>query len=409
MNKCRFCGNELKYTFADLAMSPLSNSYIPLGDADKGQMTYPLHARVCKKCFLVQLEEFESPEDIFSDYAYFSSYSSSWLAHAKEYVRYMIEAYGVDENYHVVEIASNDGYLLQYFKEKNIPVLGIEPAKNVADIARKEKGIPVISEFFGTDLAKKLRREGKLANLLIGNNVLAHVPNINDFVQGMKIILAEDGVITMEFPHLLNLIDQKQFDTIYHEHFSYLSLKTVQEIFEAHGLKIFDVQELSTHGGSLRIFACHTACEKYPLRDNVKKILTKEKNAGLDTLKTYLNFNDVIRNVKYDLLSALIQIKRSGKKIIGYGAAAKGNTLLNYCGIRNEFLDFVADKSPHKQNTLLPGSRIPVCSPEKIIETKPDYVLILPWNLKAEIMSQLAYIRDWGGKFIIPIPEVMIL
>ena len=409
MNKCRFCGNELKYTFADLGMSPLSNSYIPIKDADKGQMTYPLHARICEKCFLVQLEEFESPEDIFLDYAYFSSYSSSWLAHAKEYVRYMIEAYGVNENFHVVEIASNDGYLLQYFKEKNIPVLGIEPAKNVAEIARKEKAIPVISEFFGTNLAKNLRLEGKTANLLIGNNVLAHVPDINDFVQGMKIILAEDGVITMEFPHLLNLIEQKQFDTIYHEHFSYLSLKTVQKIFEAHGLKIFDVQELSTHGGSLRIFSCHTACEKYPLCDNVKKILTKEKNAGLDTLKTYLNFNDAIRNVKYDLLSALIQIKRSRKKIIGYGAAAKGNTLLNYCGIRNEFLDFVADKSPHKQNTLLPGSRIPVCSPEKIIETKPNYVLILPWNLKAEIMSQLAYIREWEGNFIIPIPEVMIL
>lgn len=409
MNKCRFCGNELNYTFADLAMSPLSNSYIPLEDADKGQMTYPLHARVCEKCFLVQLEEFESPEDIFSDYAYFSSYSSSWLAHAKEYVRYMIEAYGVNENFHVVEIASNDGYLLQYFKEKNIPVLGIEPAKNVAEIARREKGIPVISEFFGTNLAKTLRLENKTANLLIGNNVLAHVPDINDFVQGMKIILAENGVITMEFPHLLNLIEQKQFDTIYHEHFSYLSLQTVIKIFEAHGLKIFDVQELSTHGGSLRIFACHAACEKYPLCDNVKNILSKEKNAALDNLETYLQFNETIRNVKYDLLSTLIQIKRSGKKIIGYGAAAKGNTLLNYCGIRNEFFDFVADKSPHKQNTLLPGSRILVCSPEKIIETKPDYVLIFPWNLKAEIMSQLAYVRDWGGKFIIPIPEVMIL
>ena len=376
MNKCRFCGNELKYTFADLGMSPLSNSYIPLKDADKGQMTYPLHARVCDKCFLVQLEEFESPEDIFSDYAYFSSYSSSWLAHAKNYVAYMVETYGVNENSQVVEIASNDGYLLQYFKEKNVPVLGIEPAKNVAEVARKEKGLPVITEFFGAKLAETLRRDKISANLLIGNNVLAHVPDINDFVQGMKILLAENGLITMEFPHLLNLIAQKQFDTIYHEHFSYLSLGTVQKIFDAHGLKIFDVQELPTHGGSLRIFACHNDDKKHTLSDNVKKILLKEKIAALDDLKTYLNFNDTVCNVKFDLLSTLIKIKRAGEKIVGYGAAAKGNTLLNYCGIRRDFIDFVADKSPHKQNTLLPGSRIPVCSPDKILETKPDYILL---------------------------------
>ena len=409
MTKCRFCGAQLANTFANLGMSPLSNSYIPVKDADKGQMTYPLHARVCDKCFLVQLEEFESPEDIFSDYAYFSSYSSSWLAHAKKYVNCMLETYGVNKSFQVVEIASNDGYLLQYFKEKDIPVLGIEPAKNVAEVARRERNIPTISEFFGANLARKLRRENISANLLIGNNVLAHVPNINDFVSGMKILLADDGLITMEFPHLLNLIEQKQFDTIYHEHFSYLSLQTVMKIFDAHGLKIFDVHELPTHGGSLRIFACHKICAKYSLQDNVEKILGKEKAAHLDDLKTYLKFDGNIRNIKYDLLSLLIEVKRSGKKIIGYGAAAKGNTLLNYCGIGNEFIDFVADKNPHKQQTLLPGSRIPVFSPDKIVETKPNYVLILPWNLKAEIISQLNYIREWNGKFIIPIPEVMLL
>ncbi len=321
----------------------------------------------------------------------------------------MLETYGVNKSFQVVEIASNDGYLLQYFKEKDIPVLGIEPAKNVAEVARRERNIPTISEFFGANLAKKFRHENISAKLLIGNNVLAHVPNINDFVSGMKILLADDGLITMEFPHLLNLIEQKQFDTIYHEHFSYLSLQTVEKIFDAHGLKIFDGHELPTHGGSLRIFACHKACGKYSLQDNVEKILDKEKAAHLDDLKTYLKFDGNIRNIKYDLLSLLIEVKRSGKKIIGYGAAAKGNTLLNYCGIGNEFIDFVADKNPHKQQTLLPGSRIPVFSPDKIVETKPNYVLILPWNLKAEIISQLNYIREWDGKFIIPIPEVMLL
>ena len=411
MNKCRFCHSELNHTFVNLGMSPLSNSYIPLKDADRGQMTYPLHARVCDKCFLVQLEEFESPSNIFSDYAYFSSYSSSWLTHAKNYVDFMTLNYPINERSQVIEIASNDGYLLQYFREKNIPVLGIEPAKNVAEVARRERQIPTLSEFFGTDLAEKLRGGGTAADLLIGNNVLAHVPDINDFVEGLKIILAADGIITMEFPHLLNLIAQVQFDTIYHEHFSYLSLMTVQKIFGAHGLKIFDVQELPTHGGSLRIFACHKSCDKYKIAENVANILNKEIAAGFDKLSTYLNFTNEVHRVKFDLLACLIDLKKRGKKIAAYGAAAKGNTLLNYCGIGTEFIDFAVDKNPAKQNTLLPGSRIPVYSPDNLEGggSKPDYILILPWNLCAEIMTQLDYVRTWGAKFIVPIPEVRIL
>ena len=309
---------------------------------------------------------------------------------------------------HVVEVASNDGYLLQYFRQAGVPVLGIEPAENVAEVARKERDIPTVSEFFGETLAKRLRDEGKSADLLIGNNVLAHVPDINDFVEGLHVLLADEGFITMEFPHLLRLMEKTQFDTIYHEHFSYLSLLTVQQIFAAHGLRVFHVQELPTHGGSLRIFACHEATAR-ETRPSVAALLDAERAAGLDRIETYRAFTEKVRKVKRDLLACLIDLKRQGKTIVGYGAAAKGNTLLNYCGIRQDFLDYVADRSPHKQNTLLPGSRIPVVAPEEIERTRPDYVLILPWNLQEEIVKQLDGIRAWGGKFIVPIPDVQVL
>lgn len=402
---CRFCHNELTHSFLDLGMSPLANSYIPMQDADNGQMTYPLHVKVCEKCWLVQLGEFESPENIFSDYAYFSSYSSGWLEHAREYVCHMMEDYGIGKNSYVVEIASNDGYLLQYFKEKEIPVLGIEPAKNVAVVAR-EKGIPTISEFFGEALAKKLCTEGKKADLLLGNNVLAHVPDINDFVEGMSFLLKDEGIITLEFPHLLNLMEKRQFDTIYHEHFSYISLLAAQRIFSAHGLRVFDVEEFPTHGGSLRLFVCHENSVMHSTSQKVWHLIEKERQAGLDQVETYLRFSEHVRQIKYDLLTCLIDLKRSGKSIVGYGAAAKGNTLLNYCGIGIEFLDFVVDKNPHKQNVLLPGSRIPVYAPDKLKQIRPDYVLILPWNIEEEIKKDIRSLCNWPIKFIVPIPDV---
>ena len=405
--RCRFCHNELKHTFLDLGMSPLANSYIPMEDVDKGQMSYPLHVKVCDECWLVQRGEFESPQAIFSNYAYFSSYSSSWLIHAKKYVAHMIADYGINTNSQVVEIASNDGYLLQYFKERAVPILGIEPAKNVAAVAQ-EKGIPTISDFFGEALAKSLREEGRKADLLIGNNVFAHVPDINDFSEGMRILLAEDGILTLEFPHLLRLIDRNQFDTIYHEHFSYISLLAAKKILATHGLRIFDVEELPTHGGSLRLFMCHEAAEKYPMSQRVDQVLRQELDAGLDCVETYFEFSEKVHRIKYDLLSCLIELKRSGKKIAGYGAAAKGNTLLNYCGIGSEFLDFIVDKNPHKQNTLLPGSRIPVCAPKKLLEERPDNILILPWNIEGEIRREIKERCDWSIQFIVPIPEVRV-
>ncbi len=407
--KCRFCHQDLQDTFIDLGLSPLSNAYVAFEHRDCGEMSYPLYVRVCRHCFLVQLEEFENPQAIFKDYAYFSSFSTSWLAHAKAYTEYMMENYAIGSQSQVVEIASNDGYLLQYFKMSNVPVLGIEPAENVAEIARKEKEIPTISDFFGTELALRLVESGKKADLLLGNNVLAHVPNINDFVEGMKIFLADHGIVTMEFPHLLKLIEQSQFDTIYHEHFSYLSFTTVQKIFAAHDLRIFDVQEWPTHGGSLRIFACHNNSKKYMETAMVQQMLRQEAQAGLNDINVYREFSNRAKKIKYDLLSCLINLKQQGKHIAAYGAAAKGNTLLNYCGIQQEFIDYVVDRNPHKQNMLLPGSRIPIYSPEKLAESKPDYILILPWNLKEEIMEQLSYTKAWGAKFILPIPTVEVI
>lgn len=406
--KCRFCGQELKDTFVNLGLSPLSNSYVKKDALNKGEYFFPLHVRVCQNCFLVQLEEYESPADIFTDYAYFSSYSDLWLAHAKKYVEMVTKRFSLTENSQVVEIASNDGYLLQYFLEKNIPVLGIEPAKNVAKVAIA-KGIHTISEFFGAELAEKLVTEKGRADLLLGNNVLAHVPDLNDFVAGLNILLNDDGVITMEFPHLLNLIAENQFDTIYHEHFSYLSLLTVQKVFATHGLRIFAVQELNTHGGSLRIFACKESCLKHQQEESVGQLLAKEIAFGLDKIDTYLDFSGKVKKVKYDLLQLLVELKNQGKTIVAYGAPAKGNTLLNYCGVKNEFLDYTVDRSPHKQGLFLPGTQIPILDPAEILQTKPDYVLILPWNLKEEIMSQLEYIRQWEAKFILPIPKVEVV
>ncbi len=406
--QCRFCKTELKHTFVDLGMSPLSNSYLKPAQLNKAEKFYPLHAYVCDRCFLVQLEEFESPDHIFSDYAYFSSYSDSWLKHCQQYTSLMIEQFGFNQSSQVIEIASNDGYLLQYFQKQNIPVLGIEPAANVAEVAIA-KGINTLVTFFGIATAKELVSQGKQADLLLGNNVLAHVPDINDFVAGMQVALKPQGVITMEFPHLLQLIDRNQFDTIYHEHFSYLSLITVSQIFAAHGLTIFDVDELSTHGGSLRIYAKHNHNNQLTISDRLTSLQTKEKDAGLDQVQTYLEFSDRVISTKHKLLNFLIDVKRIGKTIVGYGAPAKGNTLLNYCGIRNDFLDYTCDRSPHKQGLFLPGTHIPIYSPDQIQITKPDFVLILPWNLKDEIQEQLAYIREWGGKFVVPIPEVEVL
>ena len=406
--KCRFCQNELTHTFCDLGMSPLSNSYLSADQLNNMEPFYPLHAYVCEKCFLVQLEEFESPQEIFSDYAYFSSYSDTWLTHARQYVENMIERFAYDSDSSIVEIASNDGYLLQYFKGRAVPVLGIEPAENVAREAEK-KGIPTVVKFFGRKTAAELVSEGKRADLLLGNNVLAHVPDINDFVGGMPILLADNGVVTMEFPHLLRLIERNQFDTIYHEHFSYLSLFTTSKIFAAHGMRIFDVQELPTHGGSIRIFACQENNQKLPDSKSVKQLLEKEEEAGLDKIEIYTEFSISVKKCKRSLLEFLINAKRDGSTVVGYGAPAKGNTLLNYCGIRTDFIDYTVDRSPHKQGRFLPGTHIPIFGPEKIEETKPDYLLILPWNLRNEIIEQMFSIRKWGGKFVTPIPTIEVI
>ena len=407
MNRCscRFCGSILSHTFVDLGMSPLCESYVKPEQLNQMEPFYPLHVYVCSSCFLVQLQEYVSPDQIFSDYAYFSSYSETWLQHAKAYTEKMVELFKLHSQSQVVEIASNDGYLLQYFAQKQVPVLGIEPAANVADVARK-KGIPTVVKFFGQKTAHELATSGKRADLLVGNNVLAHVPDINDFVKGMKILLNPEGVITMEFPHLMRLMSGNQFDTIYHEHFSYLSLLTVEKVFAAHGLTIFDLEELSTHGGSLRIYACHSEDTSKAITQQVKELRAREEIAGFTNLKHYFSFAEKVKETKFKLLDFLITAKRQGKSIAGYGAPGKGNTLLNYCGIRCDFIDYTVDRSPYKQGQLLPGTHIPIFHPDKIKETKPDYLLILPWNLKDEIMQQMSYVRDWGCQFVVPIPSV---
>lgn len=406
--RCRFCAAPLTHRFVDLGMSPLCQTHIEPHQLNHMERFYPLQAWVCGECFLVQLEEYVSPEAIFSDYAYFSSYSDSWVEHARRYTQAMIGRLGLTRESRVMEIASNDGYLLQHFVAAGIPCLGIEPAANVAEVAR-QKGVETVVRFFGVDTARVVAAEYGKPDLLLGNNVLAHVPDINDFVAGMKRLLAPGGVITMEFPHLLRLMAENQFDTIYHEHFSYLSLLTVDRIFRHHGLVVFDVEQLGTHGGSLRVFARHLENDNLPVLPSVQALQGEERAAGLDRHEAYAAFERQVHETKRAILSFLIQVKREGKRVVGYGAPGKGNTLLNYCGIRTDFLDYTVDRSPHKQGRYTPGTHIPILAPEAIRTTQPDYVFILPWNLRQEIVAQHAYVRDWGGKFVVPIPRVEVI
>jgi hypothetical protein len=407
--QCRFCKTELKNVFIDLINAPASNSFLEPEELNEPEAYYPLKVYTCNKCFLVQVDEYKKSDSIFnSKYVYFSSYSKTWLEHAKAYVAKVTDRFQLNESSKVIEVASNDGYLLQYFKERNVPVLGIEPTANTAAVAI-EKGIETEVDFFGVDLAKKLVSKGITADLLLGNNVLAHVPDIIDFVGGMKIVLKPAGVITMEFPHLMQLVDNNQFDTIYHEHFSYLSFSTVQQIFESQGLELFDVEELPTHGGSLRIYAKHKEDKSKEISSSVKAMLDKEKEKGLLTMEYYSGFQQKALTVKVDLLAFLIEQKRNNKKVAAYGAAAKGNTLLNYCGVKNDLVDFVVDANPHKQDKFLPASHIPVVSESVLKTQKPDFIIILPWNLKQEIMNQLSYAREWDARFVIPIPQLEVI
>jgi len=402
---CRLTNAPLDHVFLDLGMSPLSNSFLRPESINEMEPFYPLKVFISSESLLVQIPELERAETIFNNYAYFSSYSDSWLRHAKAYVDMMIDNFGFGPQSMVVELASNDGYLLQYFKERGVPVLGVEPAANVAEAA-KEKGIPTRVNFFGVSTAREMAREGISADLIVGNNVLAHVPDINDFLGGMKILLKPDGVITVEFPHLARLMELNQFDTIYHEHFSYFSFFTAEKAFRCHGLEVFDVEELSTHGGSLRLFVRHAEDASEPVSDRVTALQDWERKSGFETLETYLGFAPKVEKAKRALLTFLIRAREEGKIVVGYGAPAKGNTLLNYCGIRTDFLEYTVDRNPHKQGLFLPGTHIPIYPPERIGLTKPDYVLILPWNIKDEVMEQMAYIRRWGGKFVVPIPTV---
>jgi SAM-dependent methyltransferase len=405
---CRHCGAELTRVFADLGMSPLANRYVSADELSDPEVFYPLIAYVCDGCLLVQLPPTVDPETLFSDYAYFSSYSDTWLEHSRRYAEKVIVRFGLDASSLVMEVASNDGYLLQYFAGAGVPVLGIEPAANVAEAA-EAKGVPTLVRFFGEQTAHDLVREGKRANLLAANNVLAHVPDLNGFVKGIEIVLAPGGVATLEFPQLLQLIERNAFDTIYHEHFSYFSFMAVQSVFAAHGLTIFDVDELSTHGGSMRIYARRTGDEGEPVSERVEALLEKERGARLDDPETYTVFAEQVIETKRNLLRLLIELKSDGRSLVGYGAAAKGNTLLNYCGIGPDFLDYTADRSPHKQGHYLPGTHLPIHAPEHISETKPDFVLILPWNLQEEIIGQLAHVREWGGRFVVPIPRATVI
>jgi len=405
---CRFCGAALRHLVTDLGMSPLCESYLKADQLNQMEPFYPLVVYVCDRCFLVQLEQFVSGEEIFRDYAYFSSYSDSWLDHCRRYTEQMIRQLPLDGQSFVVEVASNDGYLLQHFVERGIPCLGIEPARNVAEVA-VAKGIPTVTEFFGVELAAQLAREGKHADLLLGKNVLAQVHDANDFVGGMKILLKPRGTITIEFPHLERLVAENQFDTIYHEHFSYFSFVSAETLFAAHGLTLFDVEEVPTHGGSLRIYARHAEDGSRPVSARALALRARELDAGVATLAYYSAFDEQVKETKRKLLEFLIEVRRQGKTVVGYGAPGKGNTLLNYCGVRTDFLDYTVDRSPHKQGKFLPGTHIPIRAPECIFETKPDYVLILPWNLKDEIVKQMAGIRDWGGQFVVPIPEAAII
>jgi SAM-dependent methyltransferase len=405
---CLFCGTALQHTFVDLGMSPLCESYVPADKLKQVEPFYPLHVYVCHHCFLVQLEEYASPESIFTEYAYFSSYADSWVEHMRLYADTITGRLGLGADSFVVEVASNDGYLLQHFVKKGIPVLGIEPAANVARVA-VEKGIPTLVAFFGEQTALQLAADGKKADLICGANVLAQVPKPNDFVRGLKLLLKPGGVVTIEFPHLVRLMADNQFDTIYHEHFSYFSFLSAEALFAAHGLTLFDVEELPTHGGSLRIYARHADDHLKPVTRRAAELREREVGAGLLRLETYASFSEQVKETKRNLLEFLIEAKRRGKSVVGYGAPGKGNTLLNYCGIRTDFLDFTVDRNPYKQGKFLPGTRIPIHHPDRLREARPDYVLILPWNFKDEIVQQCSYVREWGGRFVVPIPQVAVL
>ena len=405
---CRFCNSTLNQIFLDLGKTPLANSFLSESDLQKDEQFFPLQVYVCNECYLVQLKQFKTPSEIFSEYAYFSSYSSSFLKHVENYVEMILKRFNFNKGSLVVELASNDGYLLQYFKKKQIPVLGIEPAENVAKSAIKNS-IPTIIDFFSEGLATNLKNDGKQTDLIIANNVLAHVPELNKFVKGIKILLKDNGIATIEFPHLLNLIEKNQFDTIYHEHFSYFSLFTAMKVFSYHNLDVFDVEEIPTHGGSLRLYVKHTTNNHLSVTPNVKMILDKEHRYGLDDIITYKNFSNRVMEVKEKLYEFLLASKKSGKKVVGYGAPAKGNTLLNFCKIDQSMLPYTVDKSVYKQGLYLPGTHIPIKSPEEIKKSKPNYLLILPWNLQEEIVTEMSFIREWGGKFIIPIPKIQVI
>jgi hypothetical protein len=406
-SNCRFCNTKLHHTLVDLGMSPLCESYLTYEKANQMERFFPLRVYVCHKCFLVQLEQYVSRAELFSEYAYFSSYSDSWLDHAERYTDMIVGRFGLGPQSAVIELGSNDGYLLQYFLQRSIKAIGVEPATNVAAAAEK-KGVHTITKFFGRKVARQLARQYGNMDLMIGNNVLAQVPDLSDFVTGMKVMLKPDGVITMEFPHLMRLMNENQFDTIYHEHFSYFSFMTVEKVFTRHGLALFDVEELASHGGSLRIYAQHSEFKKRPTENRITEIRTRELQAGFDRIETYGHFGEQVKETKRQLLEFMISAKRNGNLIVGYGAPGKGNTLLNYCGIRDDFIDYTVDRNTYKQGKLLPGTHIPILHPDKIRETKPDYLLILPWNLKDEIMAQMSYIREWGGRFVVPIPRVTV-
>ncbi len=406
--ECRFCFTPLEHTFVDLGMSPLCESYVAAENLNRMEAFYPLWVRVCHECFLVQLDEYVAVEDIFTEYAYFSSYSDSWVDHCARYVAMITERLGLGADSLAVEVASNDGYLLQHFANHGVPVMGVEPAANVAKVA-VEKGVPTRVEFFGRGSARRMADDGKMADLIIANNVLAQVHDLNDFVAGFKVLLNEQGVVTLEFPHLLRLIEENQFDTIYHEHFSYFSFITVARIFAAHGIRLFDVEEVPTHGGSLRVFGCHDDDATKPETERARELLAREKSQGFGDIARYTRFQEKTDATKHALLEFLIDARKRGKSVAGYGAPGKGNTLLNYCGIRTDLLQYTVDRSPYKQGRYLPGTHIPIFSPDHLAQTKPDYVLILPWNIKDEIVRLNAHVYDWGGQFVVPIPEVQVL
>jgi SAM-dependent methyltransferase len=405
---CRFCQAPLEHRVVDLGMSPLCESYVPPEHLDAVESFYPLNVWVCSNCFLVQLNEYVSPKEIFSEYAYFSSYSSSWVKHAGDYVAMITERLALGRESFVVELASNDGYLLQHFVESGIPCLGIEPAANVAEAARA-RGVPTDVSFFDETKGRLLADSGRRADLVVGNNVLAHVPDLNSFVAGIRHLLTPTGTVTMEFPHLMRLFDENQFDTIYHEHFCYFSLLAAEAVFAAHGMAVFDVEELWTHGGSLRIYARPAADTSRPPTPRLEELRQREEAAGYRDVATYERFEERVHETKWRILELLIDLKREGKTVVGYGAPGKGNTLLNYCGIRTDLLDFTVDMNPYKQGQFLPGTHIPICAPERIDDVKPDYIFILPWNVKDEILAQLAHARTWGARFIVPIPEPTIV